>query len=768
MSVQPKVHVLLVEDSPTDAMLTETFLPPARFQVRHASRLSEALQLLGPNGFNVVLLDLGLPDSQGLETLRALRARQPFIAIVVLTGHDDEELAIEALQNGAQDYLVKGRVHNDVLGRSIRYAIERRNLEQSIRQGEDRVRELTEHIEQVLWMMDAKESKVLYVSAGYEKMWGRSCQTLIENPQSFMEGIHPLDLDLMLQKNEVMFRTGHIDAECRVLRPDQSVRWIWVRGYPILKNGDPVRIVGVIEDITERRILEEERHTLLSQLQLYVQRVPLAYALFNHDLRIVEWNPAAERIFGYPREAALGLHPFDLISPAFRPEAAQLLDGIRSGDMNVFSTNENVTKDGRKIVCEWVNTPLHAEDGSFAGLLSLGRDVTERRLLEQQFQQAQKMEAVGQLAGGVAHDFNNLLTIINGCSELIQMQLPEGNAERELAHEIGLAGERAAGLTRQLLAFSRKQVLETRVLNLNEIVVDAGRMLKRLIGEDISVSSALNPALHLVKVDAGQIEQVLMNLAVNARDAMPQGGKLTIETANVEFTQTTVPAHTDLKPGRYVMLAMTDTGTGMDAATRTKIFEPFFTTKGVGKGSGLGLATVFGIVKQSLGHIAVYSEPRLGTSFKIYLPAIEAPASARKQAGSKSGVSHRGTETILLAEDEPALRSLVRHILTRQGYRVLDVEDGEHAIQLVESLKEPIHLLVTDVVMPGMSGRLLGERLAQKQPGIKILYLSGYTDDAIVRHGILAAETAFLQKPFSPAALAAKVREILDANGSRS
>jgi len=387
----------------------------------------------------------------------------------------------------------------------------------------------------------------------------------------------------------------------------------------------------------------------------------------------------------------------------------------------------------------------------------------ELRKTEAQLLQAQKMEAIGQLTGGIAHDFNNMLTVIMGYSELMLQKLKADDPLRSEVEQIKEAGNRASLLTRQLLAFSRKQVLQPRVLDLNAVLTNLDKMLQRLIGEDIALVTMPAPGLGRVKVDPGQIEQVIMNLAVNARDAMPNGGKLTIETANVELDNAYAREHVSVRPGPYVMLAVSDTGCGMDAATQARIFEPFFTTKEPGKGTGLGLSTVYGIVKQSDGNIWVYSEPGRGTTFKIYLPRVEAVAEAVEPSGAAARTI-RGSETILLVEDENAVRALIRSTLQANGYTVLEAHHGKHAIQVCEQHAGPIHLMVTDVVMPEMSGRDLAERLKPSRPNMKVFFMSGYTDKAIVNHGELDPGTAFLQKPFIPDALARKVREVLDGS----
>ena len=385
----------------------------------------------------------------------------------------------------------------------------------------------------------------------------------------------------------------------------------------------------------------------------------------------------------------------------------------------------------------------------------------ELRSTEDQLLHAQKMEAVGRLAGGVAHDFNNMLSVIIGYANLMKDELPADSPQRADLEQIRAAGERAADLTRQLLAFSRKQVLQPVVLDLNEVVSQVSKMLKRLIGEDIRLVSILDPKLSRIKADPGQLEQIIMNLAINARDAMSQGGKLTIETGQTELDADYAAEHPDVVPGNYVFLAVSDTGIGMDAATRARIFEPFFTTKGVGAGTGLGLPMVYGIVKQSGGSIWVYSEVGQGTTFKIYLPAIDAPATTKPVApvAQQSGAG----ATVLLVEDEPGVRKVARRVLEEAGYKVLEADGAEPAFALFDQHADSIDMLLTDVVLPGKGGPAIAAELQSRRPGLKVLFMSGYTDNAIVHHGVLDPGIAFLEKPFRPAALLAKVREVLDA-----
>jgi two-component system cell cycle sensor histidine kinase/response regulator CckA len=441
--------------------------------------------------------------------------------------------------------------------------------------------------------------------------------------------------------------------------------------------------------------------------------------------------------------------PFVIVSGTIGEETAAI--AMKSGAHD-FLTKGKLTRLGAAIERELRDADERREHKK--------AEVALRRS-EEQLRQSQKVEAIGRLAGGIAHDFNNLLTIINGYTELLLARIPgEDRMSRDI-NEIRKAGQRAASLTRQLLAFSRKQILEPKVLDLNTIVVDLEKMLRRLIGEDVELVISPAADLRRTKADPGQIEQVIMNLVVNARDAMPQGGKLTLETANVDLDDAYAARHVGVRAGAYILLAVSDTGCGMDKESMTHIFEPFYTTKGPGKGTGLGLSTVYGIVKQSGGNVWPYSEPGRGTTFKIYLPQAEGVVDRMTRDGRRPGAP-RGSETILLVEDQKELRELVRQMLEMNGYTVVAASEGLEALEICKQHTGAIHLMLSDVVMPQMGGRELAQRLASLRPTMKVLYMSGYTSNAIVHHGILDPGTAFLQKPFTPDGLACKVREVLD------
>ncbi len=460
--------------------------------------------------------------------------------------------------------------------------------------------------------------------------------------------------------------------------------------------------------------------------------------------------------------AALGLQPGQMVGASALAAYSEVPDVVAHLRRALAGETFIGTADVAGRSYQTWYSPIVGADGGVAGVVGVATDITERKELEDQLRQSQRLESVGRLAGGIAHDFNNMLTAITGYAELILERLPPSEPMREEAMEIKRAADQATLLTYQLLAFSRKQILRPKTLNLNDVVADVSRMLQRLIGEDIMVETRLAPDLGAVSADPGQIAQVIINLSVNARDAMPQGGVLTIETANAELDSGYADTHVDVPSGSFVMLAVSDTGTGMSAEVQKRIFEPFFTTKGVGKGTGMGLATVYGIVKQSGGHLWVYSEVGEGSSFKIYLPRVPG-ADTRPEAGLSDPAMSRGVETILLVEDEAMVRHLVRRALEGCGYVVLEAPDGEAALEICGKEGTSIALVITDVVMPKMSGRELIEQLSISHPSLRVLYISGYTDSDVVHHGGLEDVTYFLQKPFTMRALTAKVREILDA-----
>ena len=543
-----------------------------------------------------------------------------------------------------------------------------------------------------------------------------------------------------------------------------SERWCLVDAVPVFDpaTGILVEAVASLTDITQRRRAETALLNASDTLSALIQASPLAILAFDPAGKITTWNAAAERLFGWRASEIVG-HNLPAIAPdqqrTFRDHHLAVLEGQSFIDLEVRWQR----RDGKTVTLSLALAPLYGGLSQVRGVMVLAADLTERKRLESQLRQSQKMEAVGQLAGGVAHDFNNLLTAIIGYTSLLLKAMPPGQQHDDLL-EIDRAAGRATELTQQLLAFSRRQMLQPTLLDLNTVLSDTMRMLGRLLGEHIELAILPDPALGVVRADRGQIEQVIINLAVNARDAMEAGGKLILETRNVCLDRAYASQHPGSAEGEFVMLAVTDTGIGMSAETQARIFEPFFTTKERGKGTGLGLSTVYGIVKQSGGTIYVYSEPDRGTTFKIYLPrvmAAQSPAASVPAAPKPASV--RGAETVLVVEDEEGVRSLTCRVLRTYGYTVLEAENGGEALLIAEQHHAPIHLLLTDVVLPRMSGRKLAERLVRASSELRVLYMSGYTDGSIVNHGALEPGTAFIQKPFTPEGLAQKLREVLDS-----
>jgi len=563
------------------------------------------------------------------------------------------------------------------------------------------------------------------------------------------ESLHQFEIDvkltLPLRINEQIIGNLLLGAAGSSLFSTEEVDLAW-------------SVAGQIAGSLARARLDQERQLLSTAIEQSAESIIIT----DPQGIILYVNPAFERVTGYARAEALGQRPNILKSGRQNEGFYQKLWATISAGQVWQGRFVNRKKEGALYTEEAIITPIIDPYGQIVNYVALKRDITQELQREEQYRQAQKMEAIGRLAGGVAHDFNNLLTVITGYTDLLLSHYTGDAALSADLKQIARAGERAARLTRQLLAFSRKQVLQPTILDLNEIITDLDKMLQRLIDENISLVPMLAQNLGRIKADPGQIEQIIMNLVVNARDAMPNGGKLTIETANVYLNEDYANRHVDVKSGWYVMLAVTDTGIGMDAATQSKIFEPFFTTKN-DQGTGLGLATVYGIVSQSSGHIWVYSELGQGTTFKIYLPQLEQPAEPVNRPRLYATLQP-GTGTILLVEDEEMVRQMVYHTLSECGYTVLQAANGQEALGLCRQYPNPIHLLLTDVIIPGgMSGPEISQHLAPLQPKMKVLYMSGYPNNSIVHQNILKEGLAFLQKPFAPNILAHKVRDVLDA-----
>ena len=644
---------------------------------------------------------------------------------------------------------------------------DRRKHERALRESEARYRALAETSQDDIFTVDA-EGRLLYVNARAAAMFG--CEPG-ELQGRDLDQLFPPDLSAPMKANvqRVASTRQPVYDERELSFPGGSV-WLGTWLVPLGEGEEPSgSVMGVARDITQRRRAEaalresEERHRVLAES---ASDAIVIIDVVDQKPRVSFVNRAAEQIFGYSQRELLDADLTMLMPEDLRQKhLAGLERYMQTGEKHISwigFESRALHKSGREVPIEVSYGELRREgqNRSFVGII---RDITERKRLEAQLRQAQKMEAIGQLAAGVAHDFNNLLSVIGGYSELVLGGLPADDPQRKRIEGIRKAGERAADLTRQLLTFGRKHAIAPVVLDLSQVVSGLEGMLRRLIPEHIEIVTRFDSGAAKVRADPGHMEQVILNLAVNARDAMPDGGRLIVETSLAELDEAYCRGHAPARPGRYVMLAVSDNGTGMDAETQARIFEPFFTTKETGKGTGLGLATVYGIVKQHEGYVWVYSELGRGTTFKVYLPRVDEVVEGAEEAPARLE-AQTGSETILLVEDDEAVRELNREILEERGYRVVEAWDGAAALEASASYAGPIHLLLTDMVMPGMTGRQLADRLRSSRPGIRVLFVSGYTNDVVVRNGHVDPGIAFLQKPFTPDSLGRKIREVLGAS----
>ncbi len=763
MSVQlgdTPITVLVVEDNVGDVdLIIEQLqnLPAELFDCERVDRLEAALSRLSRTGVDVVLLDLGLPDSSGLETFHRMRQGAPDQPILVISGTDDVGIAVAAVQAGAQDYLVKGSMGGALLTRAIRYAIARKRADAALAASETHYRTILEHVADAVFVKDAS-GRLLDVNPAACELTGYSRDESLA--RSILDTCLPEDREAIGLSLHSARQEKLQPFERQLVRKDGSV--ILVEGTPILLPDG--RILTTMRDVTGRRRQQDQLRESERRFRELAESVQEAFYILEPGSGLAQYvNPAYEQIFGHSlaHAAANGFAWTGQIHPEDREAVLNVeREGLRSG-----TYSQVVCRIQRESGQRWIQartTPVRDARGTIVRLVGIAEDITELRRTEEQFFEAQKMEAVGRLAGGVAHDFNNILTAILGYVEILDSGMNPDDGRREDVAEIRLAAQRAAGLTRQLLAFSRHQVLTLAVLRPNEVIANLDRMLHRLIGEDIKLTLVLSEDAGNIRGDATQVEQVIMNLVVNARDAMPAGGTLLIATRNIEVIAPFPESHQPVPPGRYLLITVTDTGEGMTEQMMSRIFEPFFTTKEKGRGTGLGLSTVYGIVRQSDGVIGVSSEPGTGTTFRVYLPRVDV-AVEPEPLGSVQPTTLAGTETILLAEDDPQLRRLCASLLARMGYRVLEAATADDALMIAQDQEQHIDLVLTDVVMPGNSGPGMVRQLHESRPGLPALFMSGYTGDAMSRLGMLRPGLTFLQKPFAPMELARRVRLVLDA-----
>ncbi len=749
--------VLIVEDQPGDRRLYREYLSDddwCAYQVLEASNGETGLQLYAENRPDCIILDYNLPGMNGLEFLDRLEAAHGKIPcpVIVLTGYREHKISAEALKRGAQDALIKDFISPSHLPRYVRHAIEKFALAQEkdlARRALIRTQQSLNFAQSVAelgsWEFDTSSGR-FSVSDNQLRLMGFDPESETVSWRRWLDRLHPDDRQsIEADVAELMAGSVPPDKEFRVVWPNAQIRWLIARAREIAGDGGSRRIIGVTVDITEQKRAQEALKESEARYRLLFDGNPQPMWVYDEETQyFLDVNAAAVDMLRYSREDLLSISLLDLEAQDEMGRPRLRFEQRPAGNRGIPQLQLR-RKDGTVL---FVESRCHTVEfrGKRASL-ALISDVTEREQLEEQLRQAQKMEAVGRLAGGIAHDFNNLLTVIAGYTDLLLRRLPADGPLRAKAEAIQKATELATGLTGQLLAFSRKQVRKPVRVNLNDAVGRMTAVLTRLLGDDIEMATDFHADLQPVLIDPTQLEQVVMNLSVNARDAMPQGGTLRISTANSLEKE-------------HVVLTVKDSGIGMDQETLERIFEPFFTTKPAGKGTGMGLATVYGIINQSGGYVEVESEPLAGSIFRIVLPrASEEAIQPREVAPVATREWGRGN--VLLVEDSQSVRALVREILHGSGYTVVEARDGSEALALFVQHERQFQLVISDIVMPRMSGPALADELRRLQPDVKILFMSAYADDTLIHEGKLQSGVAFLQKPFTPAALLAKSREVL-------
>jgi len=813
--------ILIVDDDESICRSLALILGKKGYQTETASTGEEALAKAKEGSFSVALLDIRLPDMEGVELLKPLQKIHPDIVMFIITGYASLKTATRALNEGASGYFTKPVDVDDLLAK-IKDNVEMQHLrgenvelydalqqeladrKRAEAETKKRNRELT-LLNQIIAASAANPDPLSILEIACQEM-----ALAFDTPQAvailanekrtqativaeYRSEAHPstINTNIPTQSNSLMRYLFTTRAPLAIQDAKNDPRLDFAEDF-LQQHGTVSMLIlplaiqhevigGLALGSTEPRHFSAEEINLAwsvseqvsgalararltqahQRLFTAIEQTADSVVITNTEGSILYVNPAFERVSGYSQAEAIGQNPRILKSGKNNPKIYDELWASISQGQVWQGRLINKRKDGTLYTEDATINPVRDDNNTIVNYVSVKRDVTRELELEDQYRQAQKMETVGQLTGGIAHDFNNLLTAVIGFAELAQMRLAPDDPIQKMVDKILYSGRRASDLVGQLMAFSRKQVIEAKALNLNKIVSDFEKMLRRIIGEDTEMETILSSGLWPIKADRTQIEQVIVNLAVNARDAMPHGGHLTIETTNTILDEEYGRTHLDVQPGEYVLLSVSDTGMGMPKEVQERIFEPFFTTKEQGKGSGLGLSTVFGIVQQGNGHIWTDSEEGVGTTFKIYFPRCTEVMADSLQGEQAADIPH-GTETILLVEDEPAVREMAIFTLQEQGYMVLEATNGQDALRLASEYANHIDLLVTDVIMPHMNGKDLADQIIAVRPHTKTLFTSGYTDDAISQHGILKSGIAFLPKPFSPAALARKVRKTLD------
>ena len=760
------LRILHLEDEPDYCDLVASLLGQAGYQVECvlAQDRTGFESALAPQKFDIILADYLLPSYNGLEALRVAREKCPDTPFLLVSGTIGEQAAIESLKAGATDYVLK--LWPERLVPAIRRAVEeareraeRRRIESELALREKYFRALTENALDILTIL-SRDGLFIYNSPSVTRVLGYEPRELVG--QSAFAYVHTDDLPKARRGFQRSLDEPQqvVRLEFRFRRKDDTWCTLEAVGQNRLEEPEIVAMVINSRDVSDRKQAEDRLRESEQRFRDLFESSPDAIFVEDLEGKVLDINPAACRLHGMEREDLMGRSVLDLVPPERRDEVRRDFKKLVEGQLQQIEGLSR-TQDGRAVAVE-----IRASQINYAGreaLLLHVRDVTAHKRLEEQLRQSQKMEAIGQLAGGVAHDFNNILTVIHGHASLLTARGDLTGGAAKSAEQISQAAQRAASLTRQLLAFSRRQVMQPRRLDMNEVVGNMTKMLGRLLGEDIALQLNYFPQPVTVQADAGMLEQVLLNLAVNARDAMPKGGVLGIRIAPLEVDAPRVAQQPEAQVGRFVCVTVSDTGCGIPPENLRRIFEPFFTTKEVGKGTGLGLATVYGIVKQHQGWLEVESEFGKGARFRFFLPCSAATAEATEVQPAEPAV-RGGTETILVVEDEAPLRELVCNVLSGHGYRILQAESGRRALEVWRESKDHIDLLLTDLVMPDrMNGRELAATLRAEYPRLKVLFTSGYSAHEVGQDSVLPCDLNYLQKPYQPRKLAQAVRDCLDA-----